>query len=129
LKDSSYGAVTVDGERIFVEYDDRILVGDLSFKDDFVRFIGKSGEPIDNWDMANGYLAVLVEGEITVFNKSAVPIMVVGISEIFSDLSSFNISDISISDDGTLAIAGFCSIKDENEKFYRLIAKVRSLTL
>jgi hypothetical protein len=131
LPESSYGGIAIDGSEIFVEYDDQILTNDISLKNDFVRFIGKHGEAIDNWDVANGRVATLVEGEITIFNESAIPTCATEISEILGDDLSHDVFDISLSEKGFLAITGAFSIDEGEEKAFLVlidqIGEVRSL--
>ena len=131
LPESSYGAIAVDGSMIYVEYDDQIFITDTSLKNDFERFIGKSGEPIDNWDIANRNLVILFQGEITVFNESAVPIAAIDIPEILGNPSSLDIFDISLSSDGFIAITGSCILSDEKEMPFLVVldrfGEVRSI--
>ena len=116
VPDDAYGSIAVDDGRIYVEYNDEILVRELPLKSGFERFTGKPGETIDNWDVCGGLFIALSGEEITILNRDAIPVGNISLTELLSEFTAFDIYDISISLDGYIALAGLALEKSGAEK-------------
>lgn len=113
--DGGYGSIAIDNGVIFVEYNDEILFQNLPLKDDFRHFVGKRGEPVENWDVNGKRLATILENQITVFNENAIPTEAVDLNELMPDYDAILITDLSLSHDGEIALGGIADSKDSNE--------------
>ncbi|MCD6218476.1 hypothetical protein J7L05_11565 [bacterium] len=106
MDESAYGAVCLDTDKIYVEHEDIIYITSFPFSDKLARFIGKKGDVIDNWDVANNHLIVLANNEIIVFNKNAMPVDSINIAELLDNPAGFDIFDIAVSSNREIALTG-----------------------
>lgn len=106
MDESAYGAVCLDTDKIYVEHEDIIYTTSFPLSDKLARFIGKKGDVIDNWDVANNHLIVLADNEIVVFNKNAMPVDSINIAELLDNPAAFDIFDIAVSSNREIALTG-----------------------